>query len=112
MDIKFLVTGMTCAACAARVEKVAQKTPDVEKAEVNLLAGTLQVQAKTDVSQQIINAITDAGYGASAFAAPHKAPNIKEDSQKQMKTRILISSAFLVVIMYFTMGHMIELPLP
>ena len=50
MDIKFRVSGMTCAACSARVEKVAAAVPGVEKAEVNLLAGTLVVQSENDAA--------------------------------------------------------------
>ena len=64
MKIKFNVTGMTCAACSARVEKVTRAVPGVETAEVNLLAGTMQVEAEQDVSVAIIKAVQDAGYNA------------------------------------------------
>ena len=66
MNIKFQVTGMTCAACSARVEKVTRNVPGVKKAEVNLLAGTMNVEAESaEVVPQIIKAVGDAGYGAS-----------------------------------------------
>ena len=66
MKIKYNVTGMTCAACSARVEKVANGVTGVEKAEVNLLAGTMVVDAADEtVTQAIIKAVSDAGYGAS-----------------------------------------------
>ena len=66
MKVKFQVTGMTCAACSARVEKVTGAVPGVESCEVNLLAGKMVAEV-TDpaVADQICKAVTDAGYGAS-----------------------------------------------
>ena len=62
----FTVTGMTCAACSARVEKVAKAVPGVEQVEVNLLAGKMTAQVADDAAvQAVIKAVTDAGYGAS-----------------------------------------------
>ena len=72
MKLKFKVTGMTCAACSARVEKVTSAVAGVEKAEVNLLAGTMQVEASEDVSAAIIAAVTKAGYGASVPGGKQK----------------------------------------
>ena len=66
MKLKFTVTGMTCAACSARVEKVTRAVDGVQSADVNLLAGTMQVEAESaEVTAAIIQAVTDAGYGAS-----------------------------------------------
>ena len=115
MRIKFNVTGMTCAACSARVEKVTNAVSGVQKAEVNLLGGTMMVEADSDaVVQLIIKAITDSGYGASlAGEKTRKEPEKeKENPEKEMKTRIIWSSIFLGVLMYFTMGHMVGLPVP
>ena len=116
MTIKFNVTGMTCAACSARVEKVANKVSGVRKAEVNLLAGTMAVEAENDqVIPVIIKAVTEAGYGA---ALPSERKEKREEKApadhelKEMKKRIIGSSICLVVLMYFTMGHMIGLPEP
>ena len=68
MKLKFKVTGMTCAACSARVEKVANGVSGVDKAEVNLLAGTMIVTADSDsVAQAVITAIDKAGYAASLY---------------------------------------------
>ena len=64
MTFRFQVTGMTCAACSARVEKVSRNVPGLDRAEVNLLAGTMVVSAGKDVSGQIINAVQQAGYNA------------------------------------------------
>ena len=117
MKLKFHVTGMTCAACSARVEKVTNAVAGVEKAEVNLLAGTMQVEAENaDVTAAIIKAVQDAGYNAMV---PGEKKNAKieekapaEDALKEMKKRIIGSAVCLVVLMYFTMGHMIGLPAP
>ena len=93
MKLKFNVTGMTCAACSARVEKVTNAVPGVEKAEVNLLAGTMQVEAENgNVVPAIIKTVQDAGYNAAlpgekktdkAEAAPAEA------ALKEMKKRII-----------------------
>ena len=115
MTIKFQVTGMTCAACSARVEKVTSQVPGVEKAEVNLLAGTMVVQTANDsVVEPIIKAVTEAGYGASIPGSKQKKEekNPAEDALKEMKKRIIGSGICLVVLMYFTMGHMVGLPVP
>lgn len=116
MNMKFDITGMTCAACSARVEKVARQVPGVKKAEVNLLAATLQVEAQSEACcDQIISAVQNAGYGAAvqgkkAIKAEKKDTN--QEALKQMKVRIIGSAICLVVLMYFTMGHMAGLPVP
>ncbi|MEF2837777.1 MAG: heavy metal translocating P-type ATPase [Oscillospiraceae bacterium] len=116
MKLKFDVTGMTCAACSARVEKVTKAVAGVEKAEVNLLAGKMQVEATEDVTAAVIAAVVKAGYGASV---PGSEPSAKkeekspqEEALKEMKKRIIGSSVCLVILMYFTMGHMVGLPAP
>ena len=65
MKIKFDVSGMTCAACSARVEKVTSAVPGVESVEVNLLAGKMTVITNFDCTDEIINAVERAGYSAS-----------------------------------------------
>lgn len=112
MKIKFQVTGMTCAACSARVEKVSGAVPGVEKAEVNLLKGTMVIEAQdVGVADAVIQAVKNAGYGASIPGSKTKElPS--EDPLKEMKTRIVWSVAFLILLMYFTMGHMVGLPVP
>ena len=116
MKLKFNVTGMTCAACSARVEKVTNAVEGVEKAEVNLLAGTMMVECGDEsCALSIIKAIQDAGYGASlpGEKKEKKEDNTKrEDALKEMKIRIIGSSVFLVILMYFTMGHMVGIPAP
>ena len=114
MKLKFTVGGMTCAACSARVQKVASQVPGVRKAEVNLLAGSMQIEAESpDVAQAVIQAVQNAGYQASIQgSAPQKEAAPKNDALKEMKRRILGSAVCLVVLMYFTMGHMVGLPAP
>ena len=116
MKLKFNVTGMTCAACSARVEKVTKAVPGVKAAEVNLLAGTMVADVENEaVAQTIIQAISDSGYGASlpGEKKEEKKDNAQQEkAMKEMKKRIVWSSVFLVILMYFTMGHMVGLPAP
>ncbi len=112
MKLKFDVTGMTCAACSARVERVTRAVAGVEACEVNLLAGKMTVEAQGDeVAQPIIQAVTEAGYGAT-LTGEKKPETPKADGMKEMKIRIIGSFVFLAVLMYFTMGHMVGLPVP
>ena len=115
MKLKFTVTGMTCAACSARVEKVTRAVPGVELAEVNLLAGSMQVETRNpEIAEDIIRAVQNAGY--NAFLPGEKAKKEEkpkaEDAMKEMKVRLIGSFISLAVLMYFTMGHMVGLPEP
>lgn len=113
MKIKFRVTGMTCAACSARVEKVTSLVPGVEQVDVNLLAGSMVVTAaNSDVTPAIIKAVADAGYGAEIPGHESKKVDNSTDELQPMRSRIIWSAIFLLTLMYFTMGHMAGLPLP
>lgn len=117
MELKFDVTGMTCAACSARVEKVTRAVEGVNKADVNLLAGTMQVEADSEtVTEKIVEAVENAGYHAALPGKEPKREEKKEETQekelKSVRTRIIGSAICLVVLMYFTMGHMVFLPAP
>lgn len=115
MRVRFEVAGMTCAACSARVEKVTRAVSGVQKAEVNLLAGTMQTELETeDCVQQIIQAISNAGYSAcvAGKAAKNEEKQSNHTEASAIKTRIIVSGVFLVALMYFTMGHMLSLPMP
>ena len=113
MKIKFDISGMTCAACSARVEKVTSAVPGTKNVAVNLLKGSMQVEAESDaVVQPIITAIQNAGYQASLYGKKPKEENLQVKALKDMKVRIIGSFSFLIVLMYFTMGHMLHLPLP
>ena len=113
LELKFDVTGMTCAACSARVEKVASRVEGVEKAEVNLLAGRLVVQANSAaIAEAVVAAVQGAGYGASLSGEKKVSAPAQENALKETKLRIISSAVCLVVLMYFTMGHMVGLPAP
>lgn len=116
MEIKFDVTGMTCAACSARVEKVSSAIDGVQKVEVNLLAGTMRVEADNEnCNEQIIAAVQNAGYCAAIHGKKYIKKETSDTAQKalqQMKVRIFGSLICLVVLMYFTMGHMVGLTMP
>lgn len=112
----FNVTGMTCASCSARVEKTVQRLEGVENVSVNLLTNSMEV--KFDESkinaQNIISAVTNAGYGASIKG---KQPTKKEistanDEVKSAKQRLIASIIFLIPLFYISMGHMMGMPLP
>ena len=114
MKQKLNVTGMTCAACSARVEKVTKAVPGVANAEVNLLAGTMVVDAENQQAiEAVIQAVKDSGYGAFVPGKKQETQAAPRDNAlKEMKKRIIGSAVFLVILMYFTMGHMIGLPEP
>ncbi len=107
MELKFNVKGMTCAACSARVEAVTKAVNGVVSAEVNLLAGKMTVICKDDCTSAIINAVENAGYNASIAGA--SVPNTKSttDESKGILFRIILSSVFMIALMYLTMGHML-----
>lgn len=113
MKQKFTITGMTCAACSARVERVTNKLDGVTFANVNLLAGTMEAdfdEEKTS-SQEIIDAVNASGYGASLYSPPKQEKTVDPGLQK-MRVRFWGSLPFLLVLMYLSMGHMLHLPLP
>ena len=115
---KFDVTGMTCSACSARIEKNINKTDGVLETNVNLLTNSMTVKYDESVlsGSDIIKVVEDTGYGASS-AMEKKAevsPNAKDDSSeiKEMKKRVIISLIFAVPLFYISMGHMLNWPLP
>ncbi len=112
MKLRFEVTGMTCAACSARVEKVSAAVPGVEKVEVNLLAGKMTVEAVSDVSAAIEKAVLDAGYGIQHPEQKKQIATPVDTALREMKVRIIASGIFLIILMYFSMGHMLHLPMP
>ena len=120
---KLRITGMSCAACQANVEKTAKKLNGTKRAEVNLLKEQLVVEYDETVlsAEDYIKAINDIGYGASVYT-DNKKSNLKsqwderksheQEKEKSMKKRLFYSITFLCVLMYITMGHMLGLPLP
>ncbi|PYG85891.1 Cu+-exporting ATPase [Ruminiclostridium sufflavum DSM 19573] len=120
MNEKFNVRGMTCSACSAAVEKSVKKVDGVASVNVNLLSNSMTVEYDSTVTDngKIIQAVTDAGYSAFIFtnrkSALQKTEKISpvEDEIKEMKKRLAISFLFLIPLLYISMGHMFNLPLP
>ena len=116
---QYNVTGMSCAACSSRVEKAVSKVPGVISCSVSLLTNSMGVEG-TATSGEIIKAVQDAGYGASlkgaagAQASASAAEEALEDHETPvLKRRLIASVGFLLVLMYFSMGHMMwGWPLP
>lgn len=112
---QFDVTGMSCAACSARVEKAVSKVPGVTGCSVNLLTNSMGVEG-TATTDDIISAVTAAGYGASEKGSAKPADKPAESTQnafRSMRTRLIWSLVFLLILMYFSMGHMMwGFPLP
>ena len=113
---QFIVTGMTCAACQARVEKAVSKMPGVETCSVSLLTNSMGVEGSA-TDADIIRAVTDAGYGASvkgaAQAAKPDEDALADHDTPVLKRRLFTSLGFLLVLMYFSMGaHMWGWPIP
>ena len=124
MKEKYMITGMTCSACSARVDKCVRKLDGVKDVNVNLLTNSMSVVYDESVlnPDTIVGAVTDAGYGAyldqPAAAAPAsgtaraKKPDVLAEQMKSMKHRLIVSFAFLIPLMYISMGSMVGLPLP
>ena len=117
---QYNVTGMSCAACSARVEKAVKKVPGVTSCSVSLLTNSMGVEG-TASPAAIISAVQEAGYGASPKSdATHKASDTNADldaladhETPKLKRRLIASLGFLLVLMYFSMGHMMwGWPLP
>ena len=125
---QYTVTGMSCAACSTRVEKAVSKVPGVTSCSVSLLTNSMGVEG-TASEQDIVKAVTDAGYGASkkGSKAAENTKNgssaagssfgdeelLKDRETPVLKKRLLSSLVFLIVLMYFSMGHMMwDWPLP
>ena len=109
---QYTVTGMSCAACSARVEKAVSKVPGVTSCSVSLLTNSMGVEGSADPAS-IISAVEAAGYGASVKGADKKANTLAADEaaleDKEtpvLKRRLIASVGFLLVLMYFSMGHM------
>ena len=110
---QYNVTGMSCAACSARVEKAVSKVPGVTSCSVSLLTNSMGVDG-TASAQEIIRAVEQAGYGASEKGAGNQVQASMQEAEKQLedhetpklKRRLFWSLGFLLVLMYISMGHM------
>ena len=118
---QYQVTGMSCAACSARVEKAVSAVPGVTSCSVSLLTNSMGVEGSAS-PETIIQAVTDAGYGASlkkkeggssAASVPNYDDMLKDTETPKMKRRLIASLVLLIPLMYVSMGHMMwNWPLP
>lgn len=114
---QYNVTGMSCAACSARVEKAVSKVPGVTSCSVSLLTNSMGVEG-TASDKAIISAVQKAGYGASKKGGSKAAESADESALRdtetpKLKKRLFWSVGFLIILMYFSMGHMMwGWPLP
>ena len=114
---QYTVTGMSCAACSARVEKAVKAVPGVTSCSVSLLTNSMGVEGTASASA-IVKAVQEAGYGVSPKAAAAETPSAELDAladheTPRLKKRLIASLVFLAVLMYFSMGHMMwGWPLP
>ena len=115
---QYNVTGMSCAACSARVEKAVSAVPGVSSCSVSLLTNSMGVEGNAS-SAQIIKAVQDAGYGASlknskgGIDHSQEEKALEDHETPKLKKRLISSIVFLLILMYFSMGHMmLGLPLP
>ena len=112
---QYIVTGMSCAACSSRVEKAVLKVPGVTSCSVSLLTNSMGVEG-TASEQEIIKAVADVGYGASkkgegtaktqSSSVSAGEDMLKDRTTPALKKRLIASLGFLIVLMYFSMGHM------
>ena len=118
---QYIVTGMSCAACSARVEKAVNQIPGVESCSVSLLTNSMGVEGEVNPAD-VMKAVTDAGYGCTLKEAGAEKKKADYSAQEEMlkdketpllKKRLFTSLGFLIVLMYFSMGHMLwGWPLP
>lgn len=117
---QYMVTGMTCAACQAHVEKAVSRVPGVDKVTVSLLTNSMSVEGKASASD-VVEAVEKAGYGAKPMNASSAGMSrleaekeaLEDHETPKLKRRLHISILFLMILMYFTMGHnMLDLPVP
>lgn len=121
MNQKFSVTGMTCSACSAAVEKSVKNVEGVSSVVVNLLGNSMLVDYNGEITDQntIMKAVDNAGYHAFVFVKGNEAKSSSEPAENkvqaelmEMKQRIIISFVFLIPVFYIAMGHMLNFPLP
>ena len=106
---RYDVTGMSCAACSARVEKAVSRVEGVERVEVNLLTGSMTVEGKAPPGE-VIAAVTRAGYGAELRRSAGRSTG--DGTVRKLWRRLIVSLALLLPLMYLSMGPMLGLPLP
>ena len=116
MTENFVVTGMTCSACSAHVERAVSRVDGVSSVAVNLMTGRMSVtfdESKTSPAA-ICSAVIADGYGAepASNTSAHRQQEKQDEATRAMKRRLILSVCFLVPLFYLSMGHMMGWPLP
>lgn len=119
MEQKFDVTGMTCSACSAAIEKSVKKLDGISSVSVSLMTNSMTIAYDSDVPEEsVIEAVKKAGYGAQVHykkgekSGAVSTVNPIEEELKEMKTRLIVSVVFLIPLLYVAMGYMVGLPVP
>lgn len=114
MEKKFDVSGMTCASCVANVTKAVEKLDGVIDANVNLMTNSMKVNYDENKvnDEKIINSVEKIGYGARVSGEKTSTENKIDNREKNLKSRLIYSTIFMLVLMYVAMGHMVKLPTP
>ncbi len=119
MEQKFDVTGMTCSACSAAVEKSVKKLDGISNVTVSLMTNSMTIAYDSEVPEEsVIEAVKKAGYGAQVHhkkgekSGAVSTVNPIEEELKEMKTRLIVSIIFLIPLLYVAMGYMVGLPVP
>ena len=122
MKQKFSISGMTCAACSASVDRSVRKLPGIQSVNVSLLTNSMTVDYDPAIldSSRIIQAVRSAGYGASLMGSAEKAvspmprsADILSKDLQEMRQRLIVSLVFLVPLLYVSLGfHLFRVPLP
>ncbi|MBQ1351534.1 MAG: heavy metal translocating P-type ATPase, partial [Oscillospiraceae bacterium] len=120
MKQKFTVTGMSCSACVAHVERAVKKLPGVTEVQVNLLAGSMVADYEENQVnvEEIVAAVRGAGYGAALSGskqqkeATRRPDEMLQNDLGHMKQRLIVSFVFLIPLFYLAMGHMLGFPIP
>jgi Cu+-exporting ATPase len=119
MEQKFDITGMTCSACSAAVEKSVKKIEGISSVNVSLMTNSMTIAYDSDVPEEtVIEAVKKAGYGAQVHKktgesrAAVSSVNPIEEELKEMRYRVKVSFIFLIPLMYIAMGDMVGLPIP
>ena len=107
----FNITGMSCSACSAHIEKAVSETEGVKEVTVNLLRNNMSVEYDENVitPEEIIATVISAGYGA--FIPDNRKKEKQNDELRFMKKRLILSLVFMIPLFYLSMGHMISLPI-
>ena len=113
---EYSVTGMSCAACSASVERAVRRLPGVEACSVNLASERCYVRSDEDMTEAVIAAIVKTGFGASPIESPRLQSKLDEERRdrklKADKKRLIVALVFAALLMYASMAHMVGLPCP